>query len=135
VSPKAVLFQIHADDMLVAYMVSALMSVHRVANCFIFETAGIFYLMFATFAGVSRFIPFSASRLIHPLSSPRHFHREISLQHRSSWSSLYWDRCRLRFWLRVWIQICWSDIQICNHLISPPKLTGFLKITSSSLFI
>lgn len=52
-SHKSVLLFIDADIMLVVYMVSALRPARCVANCSIFETAGIFYLMFATFAGMS----------------------------------------------------------------------------------
>ena len=65
-SHKAVvLFSINADIMLVVYMVSGLTPAHCAAKSFIFfETAGIFYLMFATFAGMSRLPSFSATRLI-----------------------------------------------------------------------
>jgi hypothetical protein len=60
VSYKAVLFSIDADIMfLLVYTVSALKPAHRVAAVikllYFDDTAGVFYLMLATFAGMSGF--------------------------------------------------------------------------------
>ena len=104
VSDKAVmLLSIDAHIHLLVYMVSTpwLTPAHRVANCSISKMQVYSTSCSPPLPVILVSDPFPPHDWF--LSPSRHFLHHISLQHRSSRSCLHRDRCRLRFWLRIWI--------------------------------